>query len=365
MFDRQYQAAFTQVEWPKDPIKFDLAQWEAAVRAAGVNIPVTAGAAGRPAPEYFLPLPNDNKWTNAASSYSAGGQLLTELVKVLARGHKPEHGLIAAYVQRLTPRSGAFGMRVSNQLFYSSQHYDIRMSMPHESGHTQGLRHSVVGFGSEIFTTCRVATIDGFERTGNSEWLDHDQNDAFPCLMSYQNARYDTAGAVLPAAEHPQHWHFCGCCLLHLRGYTRAKLRACGHVRGGFKWIFAQSQYHVIAVIGAGVRYAYGTCGNKGTITFRERPLPSKVIIYLGHSEGHIPHVTGATGAFKNYLSRDDIDEDLKSGAANGWFMGQADVNDDNRYELMPSAGATLPVGSSVVEFALFGKKSSFTLVIQ
>jgi hypothetical protein len=88
------------------------------------------------------------------------------------------------------------------------------LSVAHELGHSQYLRHSFTDFKGQLADGSRMAypyaRVD-VKHSMQSTILDHDQADSITCTMAYcQNA---------------DGWHFCGGCLLKLRGWDLLKLQ--------------------------------------------------------------------------------------------------------------------------------------------
>ncbi len=123
-------------------------------------------------------------------------------------------GLFVFLCKKLHKTSNALGMYAGDREFFMVTVGDATVTFTHEMGHAVYLRHSITDFDFKNYVTSDIL---------NSNWLDHDQNDAIACTMSYDNDYFGSDGKTVRKSN-PTEWHFCAVCLLTLRFYDRVKL---------------------------------------------------------------------------------------------------------------------------------------------
>ncbi len=123
-------------------------------------------------------------------------------------------GLFIFLCKNLHKTSRLLGMYAGDREFFMVTVGDATVTFTHEMGHAVYLRHSITDFDFANNVTSDIL---------NSNWLDHDQNDAIACTMSYENDYFGSDGKIIRKIN-PTEWHFCAVCLLTLRFYDRVKL---------------------------------------------------------------------------------------------------------------------------------------------
>jgi len=112
------------------------------------------------------------------------------------------------------------GMYMGDREFFMVTVGDATCTFAHELGHAVYIRHSLTKFDAGNGVT---ADNNGTDHIRGA-WLDHDQEDAVVCLMSYENDYYGADGVTKRAAGAVE-WHFCAVCLLKLRFWDTVLLR--------------------------------------------------------------------------------------------------------------------------------------------
>ncbi len=265
-----YGAAFMDVVKPVTTVKFAEAAWKAKVRkylkdTQGVG-DADLNAAVWDFNKFFLPKLSENvlkaMWAaldpanNLPANYGPGDaddlywtwgadcaklfldKAYADKGKTSPRADAAQNTSLGLYVflcKKLQAVSGALGQYMDEREFFMVTVGDATCTFVHEMGHALYLRHALTSFGTiqnvggvntlvAPFVTRDVAHTRG-------AWLDHDQDDAIVCVMSYQNDYYDKTGKS-PLASGAVEWHFCAICLLKLRFWDTVLLR-------GNRWVRA------------------------------------------------------------------------------------------------------------------------------
>ena len=243
-----YAAAFMEVVPPPAAsiVKYDEATWKTVVKKYLGDIGKPAATINNNAlynyAQYFLPaLPG----LTAGQCWTYGEQLAkrfldrayTDKAKTSPRTDLVQDTTKGLYVflsQDLQAVSTALGMYMGEREFFMVTVGDATCTFAHEMGHALYLRHCLTSFDSSNADPTKWVTQD-VEHTRGA-WLDHDQDDAIVCAMSYQNDYYDATGAAVRAVG-PVQWHFCAVCLLKLRFWDTVRLRANAQFR---KFIYSK-----------------------------------------------------------------------------------------------------------------------------
>lgn len=237
LVNKSYNASFIEVVQPSglQIKKYNEAEWKATVKAYfkdDVGNPSSAVLNDNSKYEYskyFLPDftseftddPDDWSWTHGEAlakiflkkAYKEAGK---KNPRNEDKNQDVTPGLYMFLCKRLRPDSSALGMYMGDREFFMVTVGDATCTFTHEMGHAVFLRHSLIRFDSSKKVSLDIS---------NKNWLDHDQNDAIACTMSYSNDYYGSDGKTV-RSNSPVEWHFCSICLLTLRYYDRVKMSA-------------------------------------------------------------------------------------------------------------------------------------------
>jgi hypothetical protein len=236
LVNKSYTAAFMEVIEPKGSNikKYNESEWKATVRDYFKNDVGSPKASVRnddtkfDYANFFLPDfvsnfpaddPDDWCWTHGEAlakkflkkAYSETGK---KNPRTEDKNQDITPGLYMFLCKDLHDVSSALGMYMGDREFFMVTVGDATCTFTHEMGHAIFLRHSLIRFDDTNKIT---------EDIRNKNWLDHDQNDAISCTMSYSNDFFGSDGKT-KRAKNAVEWHFCAVCLLTLRFYDRIKI---------------------------------------------------------------------------------------------------------------------------------------------
>ncbi|MBX3410111.1 MAG: hypothetical protein KF859_09530 [Phycisphaeraceae bacterium] len=136
-------------------------------------------------------------------------------------------GLSVFFAKRPAELSTVLGQYMDEREFQFVQVGDVTCTFAHELGHAVYLYHA--------WTVFDVANGVHFTymSEGQSMVMEHEQSDAMPCTMSYDNDYFGRDGKTVRGSN-PVAWHFCAVCLLKLRFWDVEMLKTNVHFT---KWI--------------------------------------------------------------------------------------------------------------------------------